>query len=132
VTTIKLNVLEPGESRRTASETVRIIKRQVVLACRGVACKVTDLQTETGVKDKTAQYWIERALERSSQLVRQRTSNPETQDPRLRGKLKPQERKQIKKTIHSEISREVYRWVIEQPQDQYDKLAHNSRRRFSS
>jgi hypothetical protein len=61
--------LEPGKTRRTVPETVQIIKEQINLACEGIACRVSDLQTETGVKDRTAQYWIDRALERSSELV---------------------------------------------------------------
>lgn len=111
-------------------ETVQIIKQQIYLACRGVACKVSDLQTETGVKDRTAQYWIDRALERSSELMRKRVNELETQDSRLKVKLKPGERKQIKETIQSEISMEVYRWVIEQPPERYSKLPHDSRTSF--
>ena len=126
--TIESSPLEPGESRRMAPDTVQIIKRQINLACEGIACKVSDLQTETGVKDRTAQYWIDRALERSSALMRQRLRDPETQDPRLRMKLKPEERKQIKKMIQSNVSAEVRHWVIGQPPDQYDKLPQDSRK----
>ena len=70
VNPIELNSLKPGKICRTVPETVQIIKRQIYLACEGVACRVSELQTETGVKDRTAQYWIDRALERSSELVR--------------------------------------------------------------
>ena len=111
-------------------ETVQIIKQQIYLACRGVACKVSDLQTETGVKDRTTQYWIDRALERSSELMRKRANESATQDPRRKVKLKPGERKQIKETIQSEISMEVYRWVIEQPPERYSKLPQDSRMSF--
>ena len=107
-------------------ETVQIIKQQIYLACEGVAYRVSDLQTETGVKDRTAQHWIDRALEQSSELIRKRVYEPATQDPRLRGKLKPDERKQIKEAIQSEIAAEVYRWVIEQPPERYDKLPQDS------
>jgi len=127
---IELNTPKPGEIHRTAPETVQIIKQQINLACEGIACKVSDLQTETGVKDQTAQYWIDRALERSSELMRQRVHKPEAQDPRLRGKLKPDERKQIKETIHSEISAEVRHWVIERPPERYKELLQNSHKSF--
>lgn len=123
---IELNFFKPGKTRRTVAETVQIIKQQIYLACGGVACRVTELQTETGVKDQTAQYWINRALERSSELTRKRVTEPGTQDPRLRGKIKPDERKRIKETIQSEIAMEVYRWVIEQPPERYNKLPQNS------
>jgi hypothetical protein len=111
-------------------ETVQIIKQQIYLACRGVACKVSDLQTETGVKDRTAQYWIDCALERSSKLMRKRVNELATQDSRLKVKLKPGEWKQIKEMIQSEISMEVYRWVIKQPPERYSKLPQDSRTSF--
>lgn len=122
-----LNFLEPGEMHRTAAETVQIIKHQIYLACGGVACRVSELQTETGVKDRTAQCWIDRALERSSILMRERTNDSVTQDPRLKGKLRPEERKRIKEAIQTEISAEVYRWVIQQPTERYGKLLEDSR-----
>ena len=132
VNPIELNSLKPGKIRRTVPETVQIIKRQIYLACEGVAYRVSELQTETGVKDRTAQYWIDRALERSSELIRKRTHDLETQDARLREKLKPDDRKQMKKRIQSEIAAEVYHWVIEQPPERYDKLPQNSRMSFPS
>ncbi|KAF9779424.1 hypothetical protein BJ322DRAFT_1167239 [Thelephora terrestris] len=116
----------PGKIRRMVPETVQIIKQQIYLACEGIACKVSDLQTETGIKDRTAQYWIDRALERSSELMRQRLHEPETKDPRLGGKLKPDERKQIKQMIHSEVSAEVRRWVIEQPPERFNEIPQES------
>ena len=94
----------------------------------GVACRVSELQTETGVKDRTAQYWIDRALERSSQLTRERFHEPMTKDPRLSGNLKSEERKKIKKIIGSEISAEVCRWVIEQPPERFNQLPQDSRK----
>lgn len=71
VGSIKLSTFKPGEIRRTTQESVRIIKQQINLACEGIAYKVSKLQTETGVKDRMAQYWIDRALERSSELMQQ-------------------------------------------------------------
>ena len=130
VSEIELSALEPGETCRTVPETVEIINQQIHLACGGVACRVSDLQTETGIKDRTAQYWIDRALGRSSELMQQRFHEPETQDPRLQQKLKPEERKQIKEMIHSEISAEVTHWVIEQPPERYNKLPQDSRKSF--
>jgi hypothetical protein len=59
--------------------------------------------------------------------MRQCISDPATQDVRLREKLTSDERKQIKEMIHSEISEEVRRWVIEQPPERYFQLPQNSR-----
>ena len=111
---------------RIIPETVQIIKQQINVACEGVACRVSELQTETGVKDRTAQYWIDCALQRASELTRQRVHEPATKDPRLSGKLKVDERKKIKEVISSEISAEVRRWVIEQPPEQYCQLPQDS------
>lgn len=124
----ELSTPKPGETRRTVTETVQIIKQQLNLACEGVARRVSELQTETGVKDRTAQFWIERALERSSRLVRQRLYEPVTKDPRLSGNLKPGEREQIKELVRSEVSAEVRRWVIEQPPERFDRLPQESGR----
>jgi hypothetical protein len=88
---------------------------------------VSELQTETGVKDRTAQHWISRALERSSKLIQSRTKEPATRDPRLKGKLSSEERKEIKERIHSETSEEVYRWVVQQPPERYNMLPQDSR-----
>ncbi|KAF9780518.1 hypothetical protein BJ322DRAFT_1011992 [Thelephora terrestris] len=121
-----------GGTKEQKEKTVQIIKQQIYLACEGIACRVSDLQTETGIKDRTAQYWIDRALERSSELMRQRLHEPETQDPRLRGKLKPDERKQIKEMIHSEVSAEVRRWVIEQPPERFNEIPQESCKSYDS
>lgn len=131
VGSIKLSTFKPGEIHRTTQESVRIIKQQINLACEGITYKVSELQTETGVKDRTAQYWIDRALERSSELMQQRFHAPETQDPRLGRKLRPDEQKQIKEAVRSEISAEVRLWVIEQPPERYKKLPQDSRTRLS-
>ena len=128
---IELSPLEPGKIRRTVPETVEIIKQQIRLACEGVAYRVSELQTETGIKDQTAQYWINHALERSSELMRQRLHGPETKDPRLAGNLKPDERKRIKGIIRSEVSAEVCCWVVEQPPEWYKRLPPDSREDFT-
>lgn len=110
---------------------VEIIKHQIHLACEGVACRVSEHQTETGIKDRTAQHWIDRALERSSKLMRNRINESTMQDPRLKGKLKPDKRRQIKEVIQSEIAAEVYHWVIQQLQEWYNVLPQDSRTFFS-
>ena len=60
--------------------------------------------------------------------MQQRFHEPETQDPRLRGKLDPDEWKQIKEMICSEISVEVSRWIIEQPPERFKELPQDSRK----
>jgi hypothetical protein len=109
---------------------VEIIKQQINLACEGVAYRVSELQTETGVKDQTAQHWIDRALERSSELKWKQLHEPMTKDPHLSENLRPDERKQVKKMICSEITAEVHHWVIEQPPERYAQLPQDSRKMF--
>ena len=63
--------------------------------------------------------------------MRKQVNEPATKDFRLKGKLEPGERKKIKETIRSELSAEVYCWVIQQPPERYDKLPQDSRECFA-
>jgi hypothetical protein len=62
-----LTHLQPGVPR-TKENTLAELKKQVELACGGVAKRVQELQTETGVKDVYTQYWIEVILARAVEM----------------------------------------------------------------
>ncbi|KAJ7208399.1 hypothetical protein C8J57DRAFT_1441105 [Mycena rebaudengoi] len=75
----------------------------------GVQDTVDELQTSTGVKDKTALFW-ERLI----------------QDPRLKDKIKGDARKAVKTRIKDLIQWELYNWVILQPEARSSKLSKDS------
>ena len=53
-----------------------------------------DLQTATGVKDKTAQFWIDQALGRSLSQITKRVTDSTTRDSRLNNRSCTKEQKQ--------------------------------------
>ncbi|KAJ6551835.1 hypothetical protein B0H19DRAFT_1297712 [Mycena capillaripes] len=60
-------LFEPGIPR-TKEGVLEELKKQVRLACSGVAQPVKDLQTETGVKDTYTQYWIDQLIGRFKEM----------------------------------------------------------------
>jgi len=113
-------------------DTVCIIKEQLTLACCGVAKHVSDLQTETGIKDKTAQFWIDQALKRSSDFVTARITNSTTRDARLNNSRVPKEQKQaIRKELAGRIKEETLAWLVSQPKERWEKLSKDSRTCYS-
>ena len=87
-----------------------------------------DLQTETGIKDKTAQFWIDKALERSSALITSRVTDSTTRDPRLNDRTySTEQKKEIRDSLKSQIQVETYDWLLTQPREKWDKLPEGSR-----
>jgi len=118
---------QPDQEKHTAQETTSIIANQVWVACRGVAQPVSDLQTETGIKDKTAQFWIGQALKRSSDLVRVKVTDSSTRDLRLNSRhCSKEEKKQIREILKSGIQEETYKWLITQPESKWNQLPDGS------
>lgn len=128
---IEFNALKkakPGISR-TPAQTVRTIKRQIWAACTGIQEAVDHLQTSTGIKDKTALFWIDQLIIKARETQKQRFS----EDPRLKDKnLKGDKRKAVKTKIKDLIQWELYNWVILQPQERYSKLPANSCKQINS
>ncbi|KAJ7725015.1 hypothetical protein B0H14DRAFT_3620845 [Mycena olivaceomarginata] len=99
---------------RTAAQTIRTIKRQIWAACAGVQDVVDALQTSTGVKDKTALFWIEKLIIKARETQQERFKT----DPRLKDKkLKGDARTAVKTRIKDHIQWQLYNWVILQPED---------------
>jgi hypothetical protein len=44
------------------------VEEQVALACRGVAERVKEKQTATGIKDAYTQYWIDELINRARKI----------------------------------------------------------------
>lgn len=61
---------QPG-TPRTAKESAAALDEQLRLASLGVATRVSEHQTSTGIKDKLAQHTIERLLKRAQELRKQ-------------------------------------------------------------
>ncbi|KAH8100336.1 hypothetical protein BXZ70DRAFT_973011 [Cristinia sonorae] len=122
----------PG-TPRDPIETRAVVERQLHLAALGVDEDVVKVQRETGVKDKIAQYWIDRIIPMARQKQQDRTSpQSPTCDSRLRDRnLKGDARKQMKETIKHEIQREMLSWLIQQPPDRYAALPDDSPARYS-
>jgi hypothetical protein len=119
---------QPDTEKRTAQGTTNAITHQIWVACRGVAQVVSDLQTETGIKDKTAQFWIDQALERSSDQIASRVTNSTTRDSRLNKKTYSTEQKrEIRESLKHQIQKETYDWLLTQPRGKWDRLPEQSR-----
>lgn len=117
-----LNSIQPGIPR-TPAQTVRVIKRQIWAACSGVQDAVDELQTSTGVKDKTALFWIEKLIVKARETQKERFNA----DRRLKDRnLKGDARKAVKTRIRDLIQWELYNWVILQPEDRAAKLPKDS------
>ncbi|THU98452.1 hypothetical protein K435DRAFT_660947, partial [Dendrothele bispora CBS 962.96] len=100
----------PGSPRNT-EQTIQCIRWQIWQACYGKEDAVKESATVTGVQDKISQYWIDQLLIKFKEHDKEQIKNPDTRDPRLNSKsLK-------------EIQLELWNWVIQQPQESYEKLA---------
>ncbi|KAJ7022964.1 hypothetical protein C8F04DRAFT_1307008 [Mycena alexandri] len=102
----------PGKTRKP-EETVEKIKEQIKTACLGVESKVDELQSASGVKDKTVVHWIGLLIARAREVQRQRVYDHNTRDPRLSDtKIKGPARAAIKLSILTEIQEELYTWIL--------------------
>jgi hypothetical protein len=117
---------QPDKEKRTVYETVNTITNQLWLACRGVAQPVSDLQTDTGIKDKMAQFWIDQVLERSSSLITARVTDSTTRDPRLNDHSYQEEKQAIQDSLKCQIQEETNDWLITQPKEKWDELPEQS------
>ncbi|KAJ7362677.1 hypothetical protein DFH08DRAFT_910804 [Mycena albidolilacea] len=119
-------LFKPGVPR-TPAETIRVIKRQIWAACTGVQDTVDEFQTSTGVKDKTALFWIEQLTPKAREVQKARFRA----DPRLKNRdLKGNDRKAVKARIKDLIQWELYNWVIRQPEARWSKLPRHSAERY--
>jgi len=108
-----------------------VIKKQLFTACLGVRAAVDIIQTETGIADKIANFWIDTLLEMALKLQKPRLSDPTTRDPQLNDRtLKGANRKAVELSIKLEIQKMLFGWLLTQPPHQYDMLPINSRESF--
>ncbi|OBZ68724.1 hypothetical protein A0H81_11403 [Grifola frondosa] len=115
----------PGPPR-TAGVTTQAIIRQIHTAGRGVANAVSALQTQSGIKDKLAEFWIQKLLEHAGQLRVIRLQNRHTRDQHLNIARNP-DRAKIISEIEDEIEAEMVGWLMTQPPESYAALPVDSR-----
>ncbi|KAJ7719037.1 hypothetical protein B0H16DRAFT_1739633 [Mycena metata] len=119
-------LFKPGIPR-TPAQTVRTIKRQIWVACAGVQEALEELQTSTGVRDKTALFWMNQLIIKARERQKERFD----EDPRLKDKnLKGEARKLVKERIKGLIQWQLYNWVLLQPEDRVSKLPESSAERY--
>jgi hypothetical protein len=75
------NLLQPGEPR-DKEVTVQTICWQVWNACGGNKTVLDASYSQTGIKDKISQYWIQRTLEMGKGFRAIQITDPQTRDPR--------------------------------------------------
>jgi hypothetical protein len=74
--------------------------------------------SQTGVKDKISQYWIQRLLDKAKAEHLIHLTDPNTRDSRLKGTaLKGDERKAVKEEIMRRIQQELWEWLLRQPEN---------------
>jgi hypothetical protein len=111
--------------------TIQIIRWQVWMACLGNQSAVTASYTSSGVKDKISQHWISLLLEKAKAAHIEQISNKHTCDPRLNdAQCKGEERAVLKDAIKFRIQKELWDWVVQQP-NEFILLPENDRRRIS-
>ncbi|TDL13734.1 hypothetical protein BD410DRAFT_779140, partial [Rickenella mellea] len=112
---------------RNHDETRECIRQQLMAACLGVKEPVEKLQQLSGVKDKTAQRWIDLLIVRAHELHKSRITEPQTRDPRLSDRsIKGDDWKAIIQAIKESIQAELFEWLLTQPQQYYDALPMDS------
>ncbi|EPQ60241.1 hypothetical protein GLOTRDRAFT_112937 [Gloeophyllum trabeum ATCC 11539] len=120
-------LFKPGAAR-TPVETVQLIEEQLWAACLGVQETLEELHTTTGVKDKISLFWIDKCIMRARAIQKQRLGKDSPDcDMRLKDRhLKGDARKAVRNEILCAIQREVYDWLVTQPEARYNMLPADS------
>lgn len=118
---------QPGYPR-VREKTLDIIREQYRQASMGVAARVDELRTSTGVTDIIADFWIAQMLERAQELQRNQITNQQTRDPRLhkKSKLTKVEKQTIRLALKKDIGHTVLEWVYSQPPESVAALPEDS------
>ncbi|KAI0726422.1 hypothetical protein C8Q72DRAFT_928484 [Fomitopsis betulina] len=116
----------PGPPR-TAEDTINEIHSQLWAAGLGVQNMVDHMQTQSGIKDKTAQYWIDILIKKARAMQHERITAAATRDPRLNDSHLDRDAKQaMKTTVMGEIQQELHDWLVQQPPRNFAELPPDS------
>ncbi|KAJ7182641.1 hypothetical protein C8R43DRAFT_1083606 [Mycena crocata] len=112
---------------RDKEGTIQTIRWQVWNAC-GNTPELPVSYTQTGVKDKISQYWIDKLLEMGKERRYIQLRDRTTRDPRLnKPSLKGDARKAVKAEISRQIQQDLWDWVVRQTPESYALLAADDR-----
>ncbi|KAJ7436399.1 hypothetical protein FB451DRAFT_1344639 [Mycena latifolia] len=100
------SLYSPGEPRDSEG-TIQVIRWQVWTACLGHKKNLDATYSQTGVKDKIAQFWIHKLLEMAK--------NQQEMDARAA----------VKEEISLKIQKDLWDWVVQQPPESFAKLDEN-------
>ncbi|KAJ7839405.1 hypothetical protein B0H13DRAFT_2239608 [Mycena leptocephala] len=97
---------------RTKEVTIQIIRWQVWNACAGNNKALDTSYSQTGIKDKISQYWIQKVLDMGKERRAAALSDPKTRNPQLNlSSLKGEARKTLKDEISRTIQLDLWNWV---------------------
>ncbi|OBZ67227.1 hypothetical protein A0H81_13040 [Grifola frondosa] len=106
---------QPGQPR-TREKTIETIKSQILMACTGVRDAIDSIQTQTGVKDKIAEFWINKLIPIAESSITHISVTPKPGD----------DREAVKNEIKSGIQNTLFSWIIQQPSESYESLPLDS------
>ncbi|KII82864.1 hypothetical protein PLICRDRAFT_120152 [Plicaturopsis crispa FD-325 SS-3] len=119
-------LFSPGKCR-TKHDTVLTIQKMLLAACGGVQDVVDKIQTETGVKDSIATFWIEKLITKAREMQKVKLTDLSTRDPRLNDhKVKGKARQAIILSLKHEIRDELFNWLLCQTPERYAQLPLDS------
>lgn len=90
---------------RTADLIRAHIEAQLKKACYGFSSHVEQMQTDTGTKDKFAQVWIDKLIEKARQMKKEEKQKPVAA-----------------RKSEDKIAEELFAWLLEQPGDKFNPL----------
>ncbi|KAJ6609432.1 hypothetical protein B0H10DRAFT_2166322 [Mycena sp. CBHHK59/15] len=106
--------------------TLQIICSQFWSACLNNKIRLNTSCSQSGVKDKISQYWIQRLHEKAKSEHHTHLTEPATRDVRLKGTaLKGDAWKAVKEEIKHWIQLELWALLLRQPDDNFASLALN-------
>jgi hypothetical protein len=122
--------IQPG-TPRTKEATIQIIRWQVWNACAGNNRALDASYSQTGVKDKISQYWIQKILDMGKERRAAALSDPKTRNLQLNlFSLKGEARTALKDEISRKIQLDLWSWVVQQPPESFALLDEHDRTFF--
>ncbi|KAK7008238.1 hypothetical protein R3P38DRAFT_2948527 [Favolaschia claudopus] len=108
---------------RDREGTIQTIRWQFWAACGGNKKDLDASYSQSGVKDKIAQFWIQKLMDIGRERRNTELTDPKTRDSRLNNPaVKGDAKASIRLEIIRRIQQELWDWVITQPPESYSLL----------